>query len=251
MTETTHANDNNEVCVRYRGCGDARLYEQHLQSGAGDSDPVDPKGTAGGTETESLSDEEIGDETGGPSESDSDSDADVDGDGDGDSDSDGDTADTEPEDTGEPDTGSTTALCDLWPSDAEASTEWAMNAWGFERSDTIFEGRIEEIRDGESTSLAIVTVEKVWFGMGHLEGHEVMIVTPFYDVPISTVDLYHLKLAYPCGDSRLEQVGSERLAGLVEPPGNYDKETAIAEGALFLVPGLLVPPYYGRLGQRF
>jgi hypothetical protein len=63
---------------------------------------------------------------------------------------------------------------------------------------------------------------------------------------------FHLKLALPCGDTRLLEVDSEWLADLIDPDWSYSNEDRIVpEGKLFLVPCLLVPPYYGRLGQWF
>jgi hypothetical protein len=63
---------------------------------------------------------------------------------------------------------------------------------------------------------------------------------------------FHLKLALPCGDARLLELGSEWLAGLIDPDWSYSNEDrVIPQGELFLVPGLLVPPYFGRMGQRF
>ncbi len=77
---------------------------------------------------------------------------------------------------GSDDTGSTVPLCAQWERDFGGETQWAMNAWGFERSATIFEGRVGEVSSvDDSLSRAIVTVEKVWFGWSHFEGYTVAV----------------------------------------------------------------------------
>ncbi|MBN1611597.1 MAG: hypothetical protein JW940_33490 [Polyangiaceae bacterium] len=81
---------------------------------------------------------------------------------------------------------------------------------------------------------------------------EVRIATFLTESAVSSREPFHLKLALPCGDARLKQVGGEWFAGLVDPPRSAaNEDRIIAEGELFLVPGVLVPRYFGRMGQRF
>lgn len=81
---------------------------------------------------------------------------------------------------------------------------------------------------------------------------EVHVATSFTGTASTSGELFHLKFGIPCGDARLKEVGSQWLAAVVdETRSGTNPDGVIEEGELFLVPGVLVPPYFGRWGQRF
>jgi hypothetical protein len=93
------------------------------------------------------------------------------------------------------------SLCAQWERDLGTETQWTMNAWGFERAETIFEGRIGEVSSVEdSLSRATVTVQKVWFGWGHFEGHTVAVdIDPAWLAALGDADtvIFGVQRSYP------------------------------------------------------
>lgn len=88
------------------------------------------------------------------------------------------------------------------------------------------------------TRLALIDIVDVEQRSG---GYEVTIDTNFHAQRYDHLPLHRVKIAFECGDPRLREPGSRWLVPLVFDDMQGDPITAVAEGKVFIVPGVALP----------